>query len=223
MSTGSPKVIYLARRNPRLDRAAFVRRWRQHGALAMRLPIWRNMRRYAHCDPLPQSGQVPRTCGDYDGIGLVWYRSWSAFDGIAAAPSLREELLRDELEVFDGYVRSFALVTQETALLDRGSGPVKLFTFLHDIAASRPCIRHALEISTVLRLVRNDVVADDYAAQSRLPFRSVVETWFADMPAAESFLATSRGVDAAGDGSRLDILTSELVLYEDQSAANGAR
>jgi hypothetical protein len=44
------KLAYLAKRNPALSREQFIRRWRQHGALAMGPARWDSVGRYAQCD-----------------------------------------------------------------------------------------------------------------------------------------------------------------------------
>ena len=67
------KLAYLAQRNPALSREQFIRRWRQHGALAMGLARWDSIGRYAQCDCLPVPAGLTRASQEYDGIGIVWF------------------------------------------------------------------------------------------------------------------------------------------------------
>lgn len=66
-----PKLIYLAQRRPDLSREGFVTLWRQHGALGMSRPRWKNIARYAHCDVLDAGADIPGISNDYDGVGLI--------------------------------------------------------------------------------------------------------------------------------------------------------
>lgn len=180
--TVRPKVIYLARRKSGLSMAAFRQRWLQHGRLAMSLPIWRNMWKYAQCDPL-------HPAGDWDAIGLVWYRSWEALDSIARQPELRQPLLDDELETFSGYVRDSAVLTEEEVIKSGPETHHKLFAFVPD--GSGKSAEPLLATDEAVRSVRSSAVSNAYTASTGLDYRFVVENWYASedeaMRSAERF------------------------------------
>lgn len=194
--TIEPKIIYLAGRKAGLSDEAFVDRWSAHGKLAMSLPIWRNMKRYAQCDPVAIGG-LPKIC---DGIGLVWYRSLDAMASITAEPTLRQPLLDDELRTFSCQVREVAMLTEEEVLVPGPRGGWKLFVF--DPGSQLPVNLvggEGVRAATASRLLSND-----YTSSSRLPYRSVLEFWFADRrsleAASDAWLPTIResGQVAAG-------------------------
>lgn len=175
--TVRPKVIYLADRATHLSQDAFKRRWLQHGQFAMSLPIWHNMWKYAQCDPI-DTGKLNRVC---DAIGLVWYQSWQALDSIAQTPSLREPILADELETFSGPVRQRAILTEEVALVDGPETNFKLFVFEQEASDDGLALQHR----RALRIVRSNAVGNGYTSATRLPYKSVVEFYFADPVAAD--------------------------------------
>lgn len=200
-----PKTIYLAHMKPGFSPEAFTARWRQHGKLAMGLPIWRNMIKYMQCDPLPLSGNPPA----YDAIGVVWYRSWDALNSIGKEPSLREPLLEDELKTFSKYVREGALLTEETLLRDGVPTQQKLFLFLLPEHAAHAAA--LADISDAVRIVRSDVAVNEYTRTSALPYRQVFEYWVPSMAALESCAAAIRAQLAGADGHLL-IASKELLL-----------
>lgn len=176
--TIEPKIIYLAGRKTGLSDEAFADRWSAHGKLAMSLPIWRNMKRYAQCDPVTING-LPKIC---DGIGLVWYRSLDAMASITAEPVLRQPLLDDELRTFSCHVREVAMLTEEEVLVPGARGGWKLFVF--DPGWQPPVNLvggEGVRAATASRLLSND-----YTSSSRLPYRSVLECWFADRRSLEA-------------------------------------
>ena len=123
-----PKLIYVAQRHPRYTHEAFIQRWRQHAAVGMSQPRWRNVARYLHCDridALPEA--VPPL--DCDGVAVVVYRSESARQAHIADESARRTMKQDELDTFAQPVANTSLLVSED--LAR-SGPVdgfRLFVF----------------------------------------------------------------------------------------------
>src|ERR1700754_1443236 len=76
------KVMYYAPLPEGRSHAAFSARWRQHGELAMGLPMWRHMARYVQFDALVagQHGLADEQLGmlrnaGYGGGGAVWFPS----------------------------------------------------------------------------------------------------------------------------------------------------
>jgi hypothetical protein len=129
-----PKLIYLAERNPALDRAGFTARWRRHGSLGMSLPRWRNVARYVQCDPLPE---LAGTSG-CDGVALVWYHSEATRLRHVSDRDAREVMQRDEAETSARPVREFSVLTEEDTVIPEPDGPLKLFLVLRRAAACPP-------------------------------------------------------------------------------------
>jgi hypothetical protein len=177
--TVRPKVIYLADPALCLLPDEFKARWLQHGKFAMSLPIWRNMWKYAQCDPITVGGFEP-AC---QAVGLVWYQSWQALESIAKTPSLREPILADELQTFSGPVRQRALLTEEITLVDGPETEFKLFRFEREASDDGTALQHP----RALRVLRSNAVSNDYTSSSTLPYKSVLELYFADLAAAAEF------------------------------------
>jgi hypothetical protein len=109
MTAAAPKLIYFARRHPRLDADAFKARWRQHGRLGMSLPRWRNVSHYAQCDRIEPGGDG--ALASCDGVAVVVFRDEAARLAHAADPDGR--LTRaDEAETFARPVRDCAVLTE---------------------------------------------------------------------------------------------------------------
>ena len=135
-TTPHPKLIYFAERHPDLGPAEFVARWRQHGALGMSLPRWRNILRYAQCDPAPLAlhGLERLAC---DGVAMVWYRS-EATRLAHIADRSGSVTKADEAETFARPVARFALLTDEV-IFKRGTPQRrKLFVAVRRAAALQP-------------------------------------------------------------------------------------
>ncbi|WP_374633549.1 EthD domain-containing protein [Ferrovibrio sp.] len=229
------KTIYLARRNPALSPTAYTIRWREHGALAMGLPIWANMVRYAQCDMLHEHAPAFGASTGYDGVGLVWYRNAAALQAIADKPALRAPLLEDEPKVFDGLVRDFAILTREAILLDAGYGPIKIIRFIQTEAypnekaiaglldKQAAMIAGAAQECAGLCGYRLDfAIGNAYTANSRLPFQLVSELNFRRLD--DAMAARDGGLlvrlDASIKGQReVTLLTLEQPMYD--TAASG--
>jgi hypothetical protein len=131
--TPHPKLLYFAERHPHFSPAEFKERWRRHGALGMSLPRWRNILRYAQCDPVvcPLAGLAPLEC---DGVAMVWYRSEATRQAHVADRS-GSVTKADESETFARPVARFALLTDEIVFLSGEAGRLKLFMAVHRTAA----------------------------------------------------------------------------------------
>lgn len=123
-----PKLVYVAQRHPRYTHEAFIRRWRQHAALGMSQPRWRNVVLYLHCDRvdgLPPG--VPTI--DCDGVAVVVYRSEQARQAHIADEAARRTMKQDELDTFAQPVANTSLLLREDV---ERAGPLegfRLFVF----------------------------------------------------------------------------------------------
>lgn len=227
-SAFQPKLIYLARRNPALSRRAFVARWRQHGALGMSLPRWRNVARYVHCDVPDLPPPTPGVDSSHDGIGIVWHRSPAARAAHLADTSSRLQMEQDELETFARPIVETCLLARENVLLappDPARVPVKLTRFLHagdGLPALRQAVRdHANMAPRYRELAAADAPVRGHVLNLALPpergrawglaCEAVEELWFDDTRAA---LAAARWFTASPTApAAITVLTNEVLLY----------
>jgi len=94
------KFIYLAKRKPTLTPEAFIKRWRQHGALAMSLPFWHNMLLYVHADPI-RPAPILGASLEYDAVAYTVARDDSLFTKPSPeAAANAQTMLDDEAETF---------------------------------------------------------------------------------------------------------------------------
>ena len=201
-----PKLIYLTRRHPGLDRAAFTPRWRQHGALGMSRPRWTNIAQYVHCDVLDDSG--------YDGIGLIWHRSPGHRAAHLADTSSRLDMERDEAATFARPIVEDCLIAQETVLVPPGvaADEARKVCAFFAAAPARPLESrlpplHALG-APVLGCVRNDALPPERASGWGLAFPVVEEFWFGDEAAARRAATYLRA-----QGAARAVLTNHVCLY----------
>lgn len=192
------KVIYLARRNPRLTREEFPARWRQHSLLAGSMPSIRpGFVQVAQCLNLYDREVVPRATLDYDGVNLLTLVD-AAF---ASAPWQSDEVLElvlpDELATFDGYVRHFSLTTTEQVV---HSGPMQPFCLIHFLKRDRRldmaqftaalCEAHGAMAADGAMGGRRAVVNIVTDRQPGYNYDAVTEQWFASADEARAATRT---------------------------------
>lgn len=215
-----PKLIYLARRHPAVSREAFTRRWRQHGALGMSRPRWKNIARYVHGDVLDSI--------DYDGIGLIWHRSRSARAAHLADTDSRLQMEQDELETFAEPIVNSCLLAREYVLLEPPScsvsadgaadpdGPVKLTRFLaaHSPAQSTE-LRMRLDAAGVALHghVINRTLPPERGDAWGLRHACVEELWFANLDDARRAALVAAGAPGAGIAA-VAVLTRDVLLHQ---------
>jgi hypothetical protein len=181
-----PKSIYLAMRRPGFPREAFIERWQQHARLAMSLPFWPSVARYAQNDPIALPG-LDAAC---DAIGTTWYTSMAERERVAGMPELFTPMLADELVFLSGYVREHAMLAEEEILKPGPAGGWKLLVFDE---AGEPTLDLA-DAAGVTRAVVSRRIAEHLTPLSRLPFRSLLECWFEDRGALEAAVRRNEAV-----------------------------
>lgn len=219
-----PKLIYLARRNPALSREAFTRRWRQHGALGMSRPRWKNIARYVHGDVLDSD--------DHDGIGLIWHRSRAARAAHLADSDSRLQMERDEIETFAEPVVNVCLLAREYVLLrpPRSSissggmadpaAPVKLTRFLGTRGtADSTELRWRLEAEGIVLHghVINLALPPERREAWGLRHACVEELWFASREDARRAAVVAAAAPGMQIGD-ITVLTRDVLLYEIQES-----
>ncbi|MGE4220784.1 MAG: EthD family reductase [Alphaproteobacteria bacterium] len=238
-----PKRIYMAIRRPGLTREQFAPRWRQHGTLAMSLPRWTNVARYGHCDVVPCDDPAVGASDEYDGIGLIWFRSPETRRGHFADAGART-MGRDEEEVFGVAIKNADLFAAERLLRDGPSGGVKKVSFLTRKAgmSREDFLRHwrddhaPLLLETpglrepILRYAQNDPLPPDRPGETRWPldYDGVEEVWYADLAAlraahAHPAFRAVREDRARFVGDALVMLTNELILHDVDAGIDGTQ
>ncbi|NLR41609.1 EthD domain-containing protein [Novosphingobium sp. ERN07] len=193
-----PKLIYLIRRHPAFTRADWTARWRQHAALGMSLPRWKNVARYVHGDVVePRAGQHAYLA-DHDGVGLIWHRSLTHRAAHFADTSSQAVMVADEAETFADWIANHCLSAREEVLIaPSDAAVVKLMCFLWDDAAvARP--------DGTCGHVRNVPLPGDWG----LDCTGIEEFWFADEDAANA-AAKALGLT----GRSLAVLVRDSELY----------
>jgi len=198
-----PKLIYLTRRNPAYTRPDWTARWRQHGALGMSLPRWRNVARYVHCDLIEPRPEQSAYLADHDGIGLIWHRSLAHREAHFADTSAQATMVRDEAETFARPIAMDCLSAEEQVVLpppDDGD-LLKLTVFHRDIRFSpRP--------AGAIGHVRNVPLPHPQGGDWGLPYLNIEEFWFASAAAADEAAQSLHQVSGA-----LCVLGKEVELY----------
>jgi hypothetical protein len=142
------KIMYIAKRKPGFTPEAFTARWRQHGALAMSHPMWRNSERYVQASvmqPAPMAG----ASDEYDAVGALWL-----YDDAPLVLPNEEHLeyvammARDEEETFAHYIGPVCMAVDEEVLKDGANGPVTAYAFFDDAQAARRFAKAAAEAET---------------------------------------------------------------------------
>ena len=218
-----PKLIYLARRNPALSRGDFVLRWRQHAALGMSRPRWRNIARYVHCDVLHPHSSPASVEDAHDGIGLIWHRSADARAAHLADTSSRLQMEQDEAETFREPIVNCCLVAREQVLHAPPppiAGTVKLTRFWRPggresltLAGSGGAAGSALmrEHRHIIGHVINVPLPPERGDCWGLRCSVVEELWFSDQAAA---LGVWTALTTTSDGAAATtVMTNEVLLY----------
>jgi EthD domain len=209
-----PKLIYVAKRNLALSRPQFLKRWRQHGALGMSLPRWKNISRYVHCDVLHLTTDAPVLNDEYDGVGLIWHRSAQARAAHLADTTSRTTMERDEFETFAQPIVNSCLLAREEMVQRRdppASSLTKLFYFSTSgttYAASAWSADGIESRGHVVNRPLPPVGADNWG----LKFKVVEEWWFKD---ADTALRAAAALESQqGASEDIVVMTNEVLLYD---------
>lgn len=197
-----PKLIYLARRHPSLDRQTFTRRWRQHAQLGMSRPRWINIARYVHCDielPRPEERGF---LGDQDGIGMIWHKSPEHRAAHIADKSSRLQMESDEAATFATPITKVCLLAREEIRLAPDAGAlIKLTCFSQ---RSQPLARPSQAVGHVL----NHALTADQPGGAGLGSRLVEEFWFESRGSAVAAAA-----EIPQEAEDVIVLSNQVLLY----------
>lgn len=236
-----PKLIYLARRSPALAREAFAARWRQHGALGMSMPRWKNVWRYTQCDVLSDADGVAGVDHRYDGVALIAQRSLEHRRAHFGDRSSQHVMEVDEAETFAERVANFCAPYDARLVFETGEeAGFKIFRFLQRSANISPYDFNG-EWATqwqesVLRLPDFRSITSSYVQNHRAPVEGlswgldydiVEELTFGSLAQAalvqERLIADSRLHEAMawGVNRAVTVITNEVVLSGPPGKDNG--
>lgn len=180
------KMIYLAKRNPKLAATEFAQAWREHSALGKQCRnVQDKVLGVKQCTSVLSLGLATSLSGihtDADGVNLLKIRDLQVASDIWHDPETQAIMKPDELRVFDRYVRDFTLVAEEKVLVDRAAGQAVLVGFLKQVPTGLESnLQQALsDFSTWnfgQRLVLNWV---QEGQPEGYKYDAIVEWWFED-------------------------------------------
>ena len=180
MDMFEPKLIYLTRRHPALDRTEFTARWRQHGRLGMSRPRWKNISRYVHCDIELPGADLSNVLDDYDGIGMIWHRSPTHRSAHLADATSKAEMEADEDETFAAPIGNVCTVVREEIVLKPDSGSSWKLVRFSDLTEPSPVPPGCTG------LILNRPLPPERADGWGLNCALIEEFWFASREAAEA-------------------------------------
>jgi hypothetical protein len=237
-----PKQIYITRRKPSYTAEQWGPRWRQHGRFVRSLALWSQIRHYEQCRALSPDAAAPANFeglaqGLYDGVGMVWFRSFAAVGAALSDPSVHS-VFEDEKDVFDDPIADTSLFTREVVFRDTGATRVKFVAFLrrkHGLSREQflehwehthgPLFLGVAEIDAhVTKYVQNHVL-DDLTGVMGNRYDGVVEIGFARIEDAPKIFRQGYLDAVRPDEQRfvdlqdmIVLLTDEVLLYEDALA-----
>ncbi len=221
------RAIYIARRHPALDRAAFIPRWRQHWALVGAMVETASVRRYAQCEVLHDTHPQPR-----DGVATSEFFSPELRAAIRNATEFRRIAHADERETFETLVGEHLFIARFHVLAGSGTGPFKIVRFVR----RRPGLEQsdffdrwrygdyvpgllAAPPTELLGYAQNHVIEPDLVDAWTMNADGAEEFFFADLAAARRFLDSTHLAHATDRGGLFDdgidaVITNEVILKD---------
>ncbi|MET9084868.1 EthD domain-containing protein [Streptomyces sp. NPDC004237] len=225
MISKHPKSIYLALRNPALDHDSFMARWRHHGSLGRAKPGYAdNVVRYEQCD-VNQEISAPTCSRDYDGVGIVTYRTVEARRAHHSNPSSEVLMAQDGAATFGVPVEETRTFCYEVTILSGMREGTKVFRFVwREPAADHTSFvaAWAASLSLNARTLRDvapacvlNVPLNEPGASAGLGCDLVEEYLCPDLAAASRLVER---LSPAPDGLAVDrsvtVITDSVCLYD---------
>ena len=193
------KIIYLARRNPKIAAEDFSEAWRSHSRLASTLvnTLGKHFTRVRQCIKVYEAKVPPEYVNQHDGSALLTMKSW---EDLLKARYHRDSvtIMRDdEPRVFADYVENFTMAAEETNYMEKREGSAGLLHFVvrrdgvdlkeFERIWTGDYVKRILELDAVKQtgtaLALNRVIdtpGPDYN------FAGISELWFDDIAHAEA-------------------------------------
>lgn len=197
------KSIYLTRKKADFSHDQFVRRWRQHGALAMSKSLSDHMMAYVQAEIVQPAG-LPGATQDYDAIAYIIARDHEV------TPAEIDELkamVVDEYETFFDAIVPHLIRVEERIVKAGPIGGTSAFLFYLDSKMAMAAVnalehRHADRLVLNMRLEAPKITG----LSSKIPYQAVVEVAARDLCALGAVLANDLGAD-------LFAVTQECVMW----------
>lgn len=203
------KFMYFAKRKPGFTSETFIPRWRQHGALAMSLPMWRNMALYIHADtirPVPISG----ASSDYDGFSYAVARDERMFKSPAPEDTANiQRLLNDELETFEAPIPPVLMFVDDQVLKKGAPGGVTACLAFNDLKKAEGVAKSYASKPKATRVVLNRVRPDMKMADMKVSYAATVEISAANVDDIKAILEAD---GAAWRTADLAVIARETIL-----------
>ena len=203
------KFMYFAKRKPGFTPETFIPRWRQHGALAKSLPMWRNMALYIQADtirPVPIAG----ASSEYDGFSYAVARDEQLFKNPSPDDAANvKRLLNDELETFEAPIPPVLMFVDDEILRKGAPGGVTACLAFNDLRKAEAVAKSHAGKPKATRVVLNRVRADMKMPDMKVSYTATVEISAADVDGLKSVL------DADGASWRtadLAVIAREAIL-----------
>lgn len=201
------KWIYLAQRNPRLDRAAFVKRWLSHRTLGAPPAMGAE---FVTADYAAVRGdQIEGVSEEYDAVGLFALRGLASIPTVAGFLKL-DHIQADEKRFFTTTSENFSMFCAEKVVLGGDYTAHAVVQFLRRASGVSP---HDFEqawagqgtpaLAGLSRHVQNVVIAPPPPG---FGYDGVAEFWFADE--AAMLAAASPVAGALADWDAVDARNS---------------
>jgi hypothetical protein len=206
------KILYLANRKPDFTPETFIPRWRQHGALAMSLPFWRQFSYYMQADvvrPIP----LPGASNEYDGVSYML----SIDDDLFANPSAEDTanvqiLLEDELKTFRGPIPPMVLVVEEKVIKAGARGGATAYLFFNALDKAQTVADSFAKHKGLRRLIMNRVRDDVQATKElALSYKAVAEISADNVEQLTSLLSADT---TSWRTAPLAVITRESILWD---------
>jgi hypothetical protein len=205
------KFMYFAKRKHNFTPETFIPRWRQHAALAMSLPMWRNMALYVHADtirPVPLVG----ASSEYDGFSYAVARDEQLFKTPSSSEAADvQRMLDDELETFDGPIPAGLMFVDAEMLKNGTPGGVTACLAYNDFQKAEAVAKTYAGKPNAARVVLNRVRADMKMPGTKVSYAATVEISAPDVDSLKTMLETDGAPWRSAD---LAVVAREAILHD---------
>ena len=207
------KFMYLAKRKPTHTPESFIKRWRQHGELAISMPMWINTLLYIQADPI-RPIPIAGASSDYDAVAYTVMRNEDLFRNPSpdAANSV-EILLKDESETFAAPIPPVSIMVHEDVLKKGPPGGVTAFLFFDDPkraeSVGKSYAGNAKATRVVVNRKRDDLKMSE---EQLLSYEAVVEVATRDVASLQAVLTDD--AEAPWRKADLAVITREAILWD---------
>lgn len=191
------KLIYLARRNPRIAASQFGEAWRSHSRLASTLGtnFARHFTRVRQCIKACEAEVPDAFANEFDGAAILTMKSWDDLRAARSHPDALTTMRKDEDRVFAGPVADWTTAVEEIFVAGEPQGSAALLWFARrrpdanreDLTsawrADGPAVASASRASGAIGVALNRIVE---SPGPQADFAGIAELWFDDVDTARA-------------------------------------